>query len=283
MLRVQITRYFAFVLAVASIAGCGNSRTATHPSAPLLQGPNGIVWVLPSRPMPGVMQRTVGRGPQAAVMLWQAGHPRPSHAIIFFHGWQPVPPSYYEAWLSHLAERGNLVIYPVYQDLDTKSGAYLRNASAGIRSALDQGGVDRRTVVAFGESTGGTLAFNYAVESADLGLPTPRLVYALFPALGPADAVKQARGATHLPETTRLVTLAGSADPYPKSEAVAKALLRSAPQVPQPLRSFRRVPGRTGDPNRRVRPSEVRAARRAIWMPADRAIAVILREAAGEK
>ena len=57
--------------------------------------------------------------------------------VLFLHGWGATEPEVYGPWLRHLAEAGNVVIYPRYQDSFAEPPAQvLGNVLVGVRTAL---------------------------------------------------------------------------------------------------------------------------------------------------
>ncbi len=227
----------------------------------------GVRWLYPSEPIPGVSRRLLGNGPRAAVILWRKGSRPPPEAVVFLHGWLPKPPIAYGAWLRHLAEAGNTIVYPVYQGLLTKPEKLLGNAIAGIAAGLRAVRADPDSVVAVGDTTGGALAFDYAAVAADRGLPGPRAVLAAFPGRNPGRGEVTPADLSRIPPQTQLAVIAGPGDPIPDGEAQAQALLRGATGVPSELRRYLSAPRDTG-PRGEGRPS-----RRAFWAPLDRMIA----------
>ncbi len=63
--------------------------------------------------------------------------PRTAPVIIFCHGWAAIPPHGYQAWVNHLVMRGNIVLWPNYQDSPlTPTRQALPNALAGVKAGL---------------------------------------------------------------------------------------------------------------------------------------------------
>jgi len=104
--------------------------------------------------------------------------------VVYLHGWDAsLPFDWHQAWFEHLLHRGSAVMFPAYQDgvddsfvvapYDMHDGLVL-----GFR-ALHRPDLP---VIAAGFSVGGTLAFVYAANAPDWGLPRPRAVYSIFPA-----------------------------------------------------------------------------------------------------
>jgi acetyl esterase/lipase len=83
------------------------------------------------------MVRSGGRG----WWLFLPESPKPTSApvIVFCHGWGAMQPGGYRAWIDHLVRRGNIVIFPIYQDnLFSRPETFLPNAIAAVKDAITQ-------------------------------------------------------------------------------------------------------------------------------------------------
>ncbi len=110
--------------------------------------------------------------------------------VIFLHGFSAIDPVSYGAWLDHIAQRGAIVVYPIYQSDDqfiAGTDRYLPNARMAIRSAIDELGdaspdaLDPDRVAVAGHSAGGLLATQYALTASEEGLPVPTVLMTLMP------------------------------------------------------------------------------------------------------
>ena len=189
--------------------------------------------------------------------------------VVYLHGWGArLPFEWHQVWLEHLLARGSAVLFPEYQDgvddawivapYDLHDGLRL-----GFRALRE---LDAPVVVA-GFSVGATLAFVYAAHADDWGLPSPRSVYAIFPAdpfqIDPALDLAGLR-------ETRVSLLVGDRDEI-AGRYGADALVAKLGSLPRNLLEYRVVrttddlladheaPTYVGDP-------EVRAT---FWPPLD--------------
>ncbi len=157
--------------------------------------------------------------------LYLPDSPRPTQApvVIFTHGWGAMEPVNYEAWLRHLARKGNVVIYPRYQaSLRTPAKDFVPNAVAAVRAAfarLESAGSpvkpDRTRVATAGHSAGGLLAANLGVALPEAGLPAPRAIFSIEPAKswGPEDGARvPVLDLGRIASDTLLIALAGADD-----------------------------------------------------------------------
>jgi acetyl esterase/lipase len=122
--------------------------------------------------------------------IFEPAEPAPAAApvIVFVHGWSAMYPQPYGAWIKHLVLKGNIVIYPRYQESirstqPEMSDAALRGVKAAIRTLREPGHVmpDFDRVAVVGHSLGGVLAANLAALSGRDGLPTFRAAMSVEP------------------------------------------------------------------------------------------------------
>ncbi len=104
--------------------------------------------------------------------------------VVFGHGWSTPFPVGFGAWITHLRARGQIVVYPRYRvgagDSTTSAlNAFRRGIATAFRSIHEA----RLPVVAVGKSFGGSAVFYYASEAQMWGVPTPRAVLSIFPAV----------------------------------------------------------------------------------------------------
>jgi len=152
--------------------------------------------------------------------------PAPASApvVVFCHGWGALDSKNYQAWIDHLVRRGNIVIWPNYQDsLLTPAAKFLPNAVAGVRGALaslpETRGLlhaDLRRVAVVGHSAGGVLAAELAAVAKAEGLPELRAVMAVEPGDGSQGGKRRASvplvDLAPMPATTRLLVMVGADD-----------------------------------------------------------------------
>lgn len=118
----------------------------------------------------------------------------PLPVVLFAHGLNQINYRAYDAWLRHLARRGNLVIYPRYQTggvIDPKS--FTPAAARAMREALERcdatqhAKADRERIAMIGHSVGGTIVANLAARPEHFGLPAPQALMLLQPGDTRAD------------------------------------------------------------------------------------------------
>ena len=167
--------------------------------------------------------------------------------IVFMHGWGVITPTFYSAWIYHLVKKGNIVIYPRYQqDLATPSDNFTPNSVKAIKEALKvlESGrhikpqLDKFAIV--GHSVGGLLSVNIASVAASNGLPQPLAVFAVEPgksrsATDPTGPVLE--NLTNIPPNTLLLTMAGDQDNW-VGDHDARMIIRNTLQIPQENKDF---------------------------------------------
>lgn len=143
--------------------------------------------------------------------------PDSANVIVFMHGYGQVNPKIHGGWIKHLVRKGNIVIYPKYQDdLNTPDSLFEENALAGIEMALDTLSLSpdhvrpRISNFAFvGHSYGGIISANIVTQQVDYGLPK---ISALMVAQGYIDDEMRLDSYMGMPTDTKLLILVGSED-----------------------------------------------------------------------
>lgn len=228
---------------------------------------------------PGEIETTtVGRGAEGAVIVQPSDADEPVPTVIFLHGWGAVNYRQYGPWLRHLAERGNAVIYPVYQRsyLSDPANVY-GDALDGIRAALEEVEEDPSAVVVTGHSAGGALAADYAAGAVAAGLPRPRGVLTLYPGrrLSGFPQFIPVVPPEQIAADTRILALAGDDDRV-VGDGEARALVRGAVRVPRAQRRFELIRDARVDDHFAPARADA-AARRVFWGRLDRLIAAVQR------
>lgn len=159
----------------------------------------------------------------AEYWLFEPTEPAPKQApfLIFLHGYSVMEPDGYMGWIEHLVRRGNVVVYPRYQEnLRTLPAEYHPNVQAAIRSALEtlkepgHVAVDLQKVAVAGHSAGAVLAIQYAAKAGADGLPVPSAALLAEPGQGLKNGVSvlQLPDASQLPKDLKLVVAVGDKD-----------------------------------------------------------------------
>lgn len=119
--------------------------------------------------------------------------PRPVEApvVVFLHGWGGMDPYVYGAWIKHLVQRGNIVIYPRYQtNIKTRFEEMTPGAMRALQSAYSrlraEGPVrpSNNKLSFVGHSMGGFVATNLAATAEANGLPVPSALMVITPGDG---------------------------------------------------------------------------------------------------
>lgn len=185
-----------------------------------------------------------------AYWIFEPSGPAPSTApvVVFLHGWSAMNPSIYGAWIEHTVKRGNIVIFPVYQEnLKTPTKTFTDNAIAGAQAALNElnsgsGHVkpDLSKFAIVGHSVGGLLAANMTALAQTKGLPKVLAVMSVEPGktwtLSDKTKVSLA-DLSVIPADTLLLTVVGDADRLAK-DVDAKKIFNQTPQIPTTNKNF---------------------------------------------
>jgi pimeloyl-ACP methyl ester carboxylesterase len=139
--------------------------------------------------LPTVTAERIGEGGREVWIFTPAGvQLAQAPVVVFVHGWGAMDPYLYGGWILHLIRRGNIVIYPRYQEnLTTLLDEMTPNAVESVQHAFQQlattGSVlaDCDRVAIVGHSMGGFIATNLA---ADSNIPVPKAVMIIAPGDG---------------------------------------------------------------------------------------------------
>jgi hypothetical protein len=202
------------------LLACALAATASAAVLPPVQpksGPGGAQYL-----HAGIRETVHGRGARQ-YWLFEPQQPMPDKAplIIFLPGYSVMTPEGYRAWIEHLVRRGNIVIYPRYQDsLLTPPAAFHGNTLAAVRAALatlnadDRVKPDLRRVAVAGHSAGAIGAIHYTAAARAAKLPEPKTAVLIQPGQGPKEGVPilPLELAGELPKDLRLIIAVGDSD-----------------------------------------------------------------------
>lgn len=180
----------ALALSCAGLAACGDSNTSSSPAD---------------------IRRTGAFGNGADRFWIFARRGREARAfVVFLHGhggFVEMTPTNHEPWLRHLASRGDVVVYPQYEDFPGQTGATAHIVRAVARAWRRARLSPCVPVVVIGYSRGGGLAVKYAA-SASASEPVPDAVVSVFPGSSEEAPVDLRR----LPSGIRIRVMVGDAD-----------------------------------------------------------------------
>jgi len=232
-------------LLICGVLTAAPTLAATPPAQPK-SGPGGSDYVSTA-----VVKRAVGRASAATYVFHGADTPaQPRPVVVFLHAWGAVNPAAYGGWIEHLARKGNLVLFPRFQEVGktrpvdaTDRAATLVNDALAALADDPAAKPDPGRVALIGHSAGAGLAFNLAAVSKAQGLPTPKLIFAAMPGGLARDA--KARGIqladlSQIDPATLLITIIGDRDQRPSDQA-SRRLLREASAVPPERKIFLRA------------------------------------------
>lgn len=170
--------------------------------------------------------------------LFTPKDPMPAEApvVVFLHGWAAMEPAAYGAWIKHLVRRGNIVIYPKYQDgLGSLPNSFADNAVAAVHDAIAKlraGSVqpDLDHLAFVGHSMGAIMSANIAQNPTRFDLPAPKCLFLAEPAFEPI------LGRYHQIEPATLIVVVVGSDA--KRDGSAQRILCGSTRVPATNKNY---------------------------------------------
>lgn len=180
--------------------------------------------------------------------------PKPESAplIVFNHGWTAIYPFLYREWINHIVKKGNIVVYPRYQ-LGFFFGYKEFNANAidAVKDAIEtlnsgdhvHPELDKFAIV--GHSLGGGITANMAAQAEDEGLPIPKAIMPVQPAI----AYSRSADFSKIPAETLMLVVVGEDDTVVENKS-AKIIFQDTTQIPLSQKDFViQVTDRYGSPD----------------------------------
>jgi dienelactone hydrolase len=232
-------------LCLGSCFAAGLAQAASPPKQPE-SGPGGSDYKRAE-----VTKRGIGTASAGTFVFHAAGaaaERRP--VVVFLHSWGAVNPALYGGWIEHLARKGNLVLYPRFQDVNKSRPADASALAASlIKTSLEalandaDARPDVNRVAYIGHLAGVPIALNLAAGAAAYEIPAPKLIFGLMP--GGITTSEKERGillrdiSTIAPDTL-LITMSGDRDHLPGDRASRK-ILKDATSIPASRKLFMRA------------------------------------------
>ncbi|MFC1455399.1 alpha/beta hydrolase family protein [Microvirga arabica] len=238
-------RFLLPVLVLGVSLAAPQAQAATPPQQPE-QGPGGRDYEVAE-----VIKRGVGTASAGTFVFHGSDTPaKPRPVVILLHSWGAVNPALYGGWIDHLARKGNLVLFPRFQDVNRSRPADATNlAETLIESALAElandpnARPDRERVALIGHSAGVPLALNLAAGAGAGKVPAPKLIFGLMPG-GIASNEKERgimlRDLSAIDPQTLIITMSGDRDYLPADRA-SRLILQQASAVPANRKLFMRA------------------------------------------
>ncbi len=173
--------------------------------------------------------------------IFEPDGPKPETAplIVFNHGWTAIFPIIYKDWIYHIVKKGNIVVYPRYQrGISIGFKNFYSNAVQAVKDALEEleTGVhvrpelDKFAIV--GHSLGGGFTAYMAADAQDVGLPIPKAIMPVQPAV-----LESTVDLSKIPNETLMLVVVGENDTVVGNES-GKIIFYNSTQVPLSQKDF---------------------------------------------
>jgi hypothetical protein len=174
--------------------------------------------------------------------IFEPDDPKPETAplIVFNHGWTAIFPYFYKAWIYHIVKRGNIVVYPRYQrGITIGFRNFYSNAVKAVKDAIEElengnhvkPELDKFAIV--GHSLGGGITAYMAADASDAGLPIPKAVMPVQPAIPFGPNVDLSK----IPNQTIMLVIVGENDTVVGNTS-GKIIFENSIQVPLSQKDF---------------------------------------------
>ena len=162
--------------------------------------------------------------------------------IVFIHGWSAISPSPYIDFINHIVKRGNIVIFPGYQEnVFTPSQFFTGNLIISMNYALEELNNGDHQIPDYdkfaitGHSMGGVLSANLANRCAENNFPEPKAIICQEPGDGNNNVLD--KDLSGIPSTALLLCIVGEEDEVVGS-IDADSIYNEVEQIPLKNRDF---------------------------------------------
>lgn len=193
---------------------------------------------------------------QNGYWLFEPRSPQPDSAnvVVFIHGYSAYNPMVYGAWLRHLIQKGNIVIFPRYQKrlFVPHHSKFVENTADAIRNAyleLEKPGHTKATKKApmmIGHSFGGAIIAQLLSEKEKWDIPYASAAMLVSPGTGPFRSFEKSDYSEISEEVKMLITV--SDNDIVVGDDFAKIVFNTAVNTSQ-RNLIRQFSDKHGEPN----------------------------------
>jgi len=230
------------ILFLFSISAVSAQQLPAPPTQPTT-GPGGSEY-----PFGEMIEHSYGEGADH-YWIFEPSDPTPKSApvIVFCHGWGAISPNIYGAWIRHLVRRGNIVIYPQYQEvMFAPLLSYTAHCLSGEKAAMAELQTGKHVtpeldhVAVVGHSLGGAIAPNLAAVASSENLPVPKAICCVEPAnhnnFMPAIEIPLVDD-SKIPADTLVQIIVGDRDQVARQDTAQKIFYRLS-QIPKTGKNY---------------------------------------------
>ena len=243
---IAMCRFFLFFSLLCSLFSRAAGQELSLPAQPP-SGPGGADYRFETVQMLDFAEQADG------YWLFQPEDPGDEKlpVVVFIHGYGAYNPMIYGQWLRHLVRKGNVVLFPRYQEniFQPRPSAFGANVAQAIRDAREeltngqQIEVDWEKMAFIGHSYGGVIASDLAVNFESYEIPKALAAFLCSPGTGPLNGGRLS-SYEEMPADLQLLMIVSENDPIVGDE-FAKRVFETAVNVEQ-RNLLRQFPDRQG-------------------------------------
>ncbi len=183
---MNLTKFAILLFLLTSIFS--HAQEVIIPPEQPLTGPGGTEYVHDSIFFQDFAKKADG------YWLFEPRMPQPDSArlVVFVHGYGALNPMIYGKWIKHLVRKGNIVLFPRYQEhlLSPLPNMFAKNVSIAIQDALEELKKEEHVkpivepLAIVGHSFGGAIATDLAINFEKYKIPEPKVLLLCAPGTG---------------------------------------------------------------------------------------------------
>ncbi len=175
--------------------------------------------------------------------------------IVFLHGWSLMSPNFYGGWIEHIVKKGNIVIFPVFQNNPTTE-ITAQSVQVAVNVIIDatkdsikklrteypkNENIANQKIALIGHSAGGAMAADVAAKIAPSATEQPTFNPVAIVSVEPYAGNLPPYDLSKIPANSVLLSIAGDQDIIARKKDAEKIFWQTtniSPQPPQESKDF---------------------------------------------